>query len=164
MREDLEEELQTRYIFMRRSDMDTIYEKYGCQCENGWYNLIDETCSRIQAVYDEMLIAPSLKILQIKEKFGTLRFYFELPTRDETLRERITRIVDEAQVKSAQICERCGSVNREKKIRTEDYYQTLCDACFQENIDEDPEEVFTKYAMRTGRMTLEDFLNCKQRN
>ncbi len=52
-------------------------------------------------------------------------------------------------------------------MRTKDYHQVLCDDCFSsiqstycaETLEkEDPEEVFTKQAMRSGRVTLKDYL------
>ena len=48
----------------------------------GWYALIDKLCNDLEAV-----LGPdgctSLEVLQIKEKFGTLRFYYSLGERED---------------------------------------------------------------------------------
>lgn len=51
---------------------------WGLECGNGWYELIDALCAQIdrhlQACFDEG-DRFNVKVVQVKEKFGTLRFY-----------------------------------------------------------------------------------------
>ena len=42
----------------------------------GWLNLIDELCCTLQIYLDSHSDVPQVKVLQVKEKFGGLRFYF----------------------------------------------------------------------------------------
>ena len=50
---------------------------WGFSCEDGWYWLIDNLCHSIQAHIDGLTPTPPQVIVdQVKEKFGTLLFYF----------------------------------------------------------------------------------------
>lgn len=94
---------------------------YGCVAPDGWQNLILET--------DEMLayIDPDYEITQVKEKFGTLRYYFE--SEKTGLEAKIMNaIVDAAEQKSARICQVCGKYG---EIRDTGWIATLCDTCVQ---------------------------------
>lgn len=54
-------------------------QDFGIQCGDGWFDLIETLCSNIQSYIDNNKERdPSIKqveVLQIKEKFGSLRFY-----------------------------------------------------------------------------------------
>ena len=90
----------------------------GIECEDGWFDLIDSLCYTIQwwIANCEM---PPVRIVQVKEKSGTLRFYFRGGN-------DITRGMKAmAETMSASLCETCGSPGR---LRNElKYKQTLCD-------------------------------------
>lgn len=58
-------------------------------------------------------------ILQIKEKWGGLRFYVDADM--ETL-----HFIDEMEEKSLTVCERCGEFG---KLRRGGWVLTLCDKC-----------------------------------
>jgi len=47
---------------------------WGFECDDGWYNLIDMLCGLIQWDIDENGY-PEITASQVKEKYGTLRFY-----------------------------------------------------------------------------------------
>jgi len=84
-------------------------------CGPGWYPIL----ARIEERLSEL--DPDYEVNQIKEKFGTLRFYWEgdIPDGDA--------IVDEAEAESARTCELCGSVGH---LRTRaGWLKTLCDTC-----------------------------------
>lgn len=59
---------------------------------------------------------------QVKEKFGTLRFYMS----DET--EEITNLIHEAESASSQTCEDCGAF---AKMRGTAWIETKCDNCYK---------------------------------
>lgn len=46
---------------------------WGFQCGDGWYNLIDVLCEQIQRQTDTNG-SPQLEAVQVKEKYGGLRF------------------------------------------------------------------------------------------
>ena len=89
MQEEFEIRLQEEFPFMKRDMSDipleergkihNIYQAWGCECSKGWYSLINELCQAITERYAEDGISSEgidLEVLQIKEKFATLRFYY----------------------------------------------------------------------------------------
>ena len=90
--------------------MDTINEvlakmktSYGkvISCDKGWYPLIEECHTELKAV------DPDYEILQIKEKFGGLRFYFE--SLDGGKYPKMHEIVRKYEEKSLTVCEVTGN-------------------------------------------------------
>lgn len=75
---------------------------WGITTGNGWYGLIDALCARLQWETDHN-DAPQIVATQVKEKFGTLRFY-----RHEAS-ERQLGMIDLASELSGRICDTCGS-------------------------------------------------------
>lgn len=76
---------------------------YGCIAPDGWKKIVLEA--------DEMLayIDPDYEIHQIKEKFGTLRYYFGTKQEYGSIEyEIMTAIVRSAEAMSALVCEVCG--------------------------------------------------------
>lgn len=58
MRQELQLELQSQFAFMKRDmslkdskEIRNIYQNYGCECGDGWFELIQELCQRITNVY-----------------------------------------------------------------------------------------------------------------
>jgi len=106
------------------------------ECDEGWWPLIEVLSASIQnhilttnqqrqallesnpynrPIPDEVV---PVQIDQIKEKFGSLRYYY---TGGD---ECIAGMVNLAEELSARICERCGNPG---KIRTGGWLKTLCD-------------------------------------
>jgi hypothetical protein len=67
----------------------------------------------------EMAGGPKFEVLQVKEKFGGLRFYVNC-RRNEAMRQRIGIAADE----SFRTCEICGQPGRP---REDSWIKTLCD-------------------------------------
>ena len=97
MDERLEKILVERYPVMfqdYRGDMKKTCMAWGMSCGDGWFSLIDEMCSQIAimiAKSDKKVIAH-----QVKEKFGSLRFYYGIegaPTRFEKMHWKIRTFV-----------------------------------------------------------------------
>ena len=82
----------------------------------GWYKLLDETCSKIELLLKESYekYPPDedgigfFRVEQIKEKMGTLRFYYSFHTEDKNAFDAIQDIVDRAELDSHDICEVTG--------------------------------------------------------
>jgi hypothetical protein len=79
--ENWEIKLQEDFPFMEQDPEDdhNIYGKWGFECSGGWYRLLRECCEAIVARYAEDGIGINdidFEPAQIKEKFGTLRFYY----------------------------------------------------------------------------------------
>lgn len=93
-----------------------------CSVRDGWKDIVLST--------DEMLshLDPEYKVLQIKEKFGTLRYYF---TTEKTgvVNDIMNAVVLAAEVRSERTCEMCGKFGTLRDDRH--WMQTLCDACHE---------------------------------
>ena len=90
MSPELEQKLIKKYpvIFKDagKSEMESCMA-FGCECNDGWYDIIDSLCEAmtntfttsvdINGVY-HVFPAPQIVADQIKEKFGTLRFYYHM--------------------------------------------------------------------------------------
>jgi hypothetical protein len=80
---------------------------WGFCCGEGWYNIIDQLCDNIQNHIDwqakQGKDIPQVVAMQVKEKFGTLRFYYN--GGDDV----IDGMVRMAESMSAVTCEECGA-------------------------------------------------------
>lgn len=88
----------------------------------GWQPIIEALHRDLTA------LDPGYQVLQIKEKFGGLRYYTAssegLP--DDTYNE-MQRLIAVAEELSDITCEKCGAPG---EVRNENYWlRTLCDAC-----------------------------------
>ena len=86
------------------------------QCGAGWYPILVRLEERLGE------IDPDYRVLQIKEKFGTLRFYLA-GQYDELGKAAVA----EAEAEAARTCELCGSRGH-LRTRTS-WLRTLCDDC-----------------------------------
>ena len=90
----------------------TPYELFGREVGPGWLKFVLPLIKRCN---DE-----GVEILQIKEKFGTLRFYVGGAS------DEIHDAIDEAERLSEITCERCGEPGT---LRRNSWLATLCDKC-----------------------------------
>ena len=95
------------------------------ECGDGWYNLIDTLCSLLQWDIDKNK-HPQIEAIQVKEKYGTLRFY------TNGNNERQYGYINFAEYLSAFICEECGSNNN--VTQTEGWIVSLCPKCMKKYI------------------------------
>lgn len=124
MDRELEEKLMNKYpkIFIQKdlSPQETCM-CWGITCSNGWYGLIDKLCNKIQKHVNKNKLE-QVEAMQVKEKFGGLRFYINHAT------EEICKFIYEAENESLKTCEWCGSKKDVKQTRN-GYIQTLCGVC-----------------------------------
>lgn len=92
--------------------------RWGFGCDAGWADLITQLCERLDA-----LKLPDLRVVQIKEKFGTLRFYVHGDN------DEVTTLIQAAVAESGETCEWCASRGELRKSER-GYFLTLCDSCF----------------------------------
>lgn len=84
--------------YMIEQHADFISEKaFDVSPRDGWKQLLNNMFNELRSINS------SVKFIQIKEKFGTLRAYVENPTTDQEY-EIITRY----ESKSATVCYECG--------------------------------------------------------
>lgn len=94
-------------------------------CRAGWYPLIVKLDQDLEA------IDPDYELNQVKEKFGTLRYYIELSDAARVtpgVLDRANELIAEAERASDTICEQCGQPSSAKKTAG-GWYKTLCDTC-----------------------------------
>lgn len=94
----------------------------GIACGSGWFYILDKLCANIQHHIDwknkSEVVVPQVTIVQIKEKFGCLRFYYDGGD------EYISGMVTLAESMSGVTCEDCGSIGER---RSGGWIRTLCD-------------------------------------
>lgn len=73
-------------------------------CGNGWRDLLNTACEKIEAAIAE---DESFRVLQIKEKFATLRFFWRGSLSTE-VEAKIVDAVALAEARSACTCSQCG--------------------------------------------------------
>jgi len=90
----------------RHGDIKETCMVFGFECDDGWYQLIHDLSERLEV---EILCLPKeeqslYRAVQVKEKFGELRFYMISAT------DQMRKLIEEAEAKSITICESCGSL------------------------------------------------------
>ncbi len=100
---------------------------FGFECEDGWYDLIRELAEKITPLLTNCPEFPGdlMHTVQVKEKFGTLRFYMNCET------NAISKLIEEYEVKSSHICEYCG---KSGSTRPGGWVRTLCDGHYRDGI------------------------------
>ena len=90
---------------------------FGIECGNGWFSLLDRLCEDIIKI-DGTCVAT-----QIKEKYGTLRFYVDFAN------DEVYDLIDKAEEESISICEECGEIGQ---MTGTTWLKTLCKKCKKE--------------------------------
>lgn len=108
---------------------------YGCIAPDGWKWIIEDLDAKLAYLDSDY------GIYQVKEKFGTLRYYYE-PTKGGIVQDLMDDAVTVAESLSASTCEVCGNSSRvsnkdkgisydptaKLKVRN-GWYKTICDSC-----------------------------------
>lgn len=97
---------------------------FGFQCQDGWFSLIWKLCEDLDPLVAaiEAQTGERFEVLEVKEKFGGLRFYANHHT--EPIAERIKA----AEAESLHTCELCGQPGL---LRGGNWVQTLCGRCWK---------------------------------
>ena len=104
------EKLKTKYFFVK----DLRY----LEIEKGWFDLVENLCE------DILQLDPpeSFEVVQIKQKFGGLRFYTSKICSGE-----IEQLISKAESDSYTICESCSKPG--KKVCPNSYIYITCEEC-----------------------------------
>ena len=128
---------------------------WGITCGNGWFNLLDSLCYKIQHRVDfyekhledgTIIHIPQVVAKQIKEKFGTLRFYYNGGD------DIIEGYVGMAESLSAFICEDCGMSDLSLGS-TSNWIRNLCPKCAEKYMSE-PFREDEKFVQNKKRLDL----------
>jgi len=98
---------------------------WGIDCADGWFWLIDKLCEHLQWDIDHNKY-PQIEAVQVKEKFGGLRFY------TNGANDTQEGMISFAEFLSNFICEKCGSTFDVKQ--TKGWITTLCEKCRNERV------------------------------
>jgi hypothetical protein len=125
MRDELDRQLCEKYplIFAdRNKSMMKTCMCWGFEHGDGWYSIIDSLCGNIQNHIDwqtkQGKTVPQVVATQVKEKFGTLRFYYNGGD------DIIDGMVRMAESWSAVACEECGAPGTQN---SRGWIKTLCE-------------------------------------
>lgn len=127
MRKELEDQLFKKYpkIFKQKDLPCTeTCMCWGLECGDGWFDIIDTLCSKIQNHIDTTGKS-QVEAVQVKEKYGTLRFY------TDTCDDEIDKYITEAENQTQHICQLCGSSDGVKATRG--WISYLCVTCSKTN-------------------------------
>src|SRR5690606_18349438 len=102
------------------ADLQALHQKHkratvGFECLPGWTDLLDAAFTWLDEIASDRKWAPD----QIKEKYGTLRFYWhcDLPDRGDA-------IIASAEHLSGHVCEACGAPGSEQSANG--WWSTTC--------------------------------------
>lgn len=153
MKIELEQKLAEEFPFLRRAEISqekrigNMFQASGCECGDGWYELLRGLFGEIVSAYEVAGIPVDIVVDQIKEKFGTLRFYYHFEGRESVVNTinfseqgylgytkgeaplygTIEAIVAKWEKKSTVVCEKCGKPGKLRKDHP--WVLTLCDDC-----------------------------------
>ncbi len=159
----LEAALGEKFAFMKRTTTaeSTSYQRWGCECGDGWHQLIHDLCAEISEAYSQVGKKHDIIVLQVKQKFAKLRFYYTFegvpagltidflgsgtlrtdpdddtaPDDVKALHAKIKDIVRRYEEKSGTVCEFCGAAGTLRKLEN-GWLKTLCNDCYEKKISE----------------------------
>lgn len=140
----------------RKLSMQETCMCWGIECPKGWYHILDQLCTVLEFLNMEFTKNHGVAIVadQVKEKFGTLRFYFtirnvnndgvvsdltdELPQDKENqlcivrgyLEMLADKYISEAEDLTFNTCAECGvPLDKENKVETKGWITYICKEC-----------------------------------
>jgi len=119
---DREEEIKKKYPKIFGSNQENTHRHFMFECNSGWFDLIDILCGKIQSRVDRHSLE-QVVALQVKEKFGGLRFYCS--GGDDVT----DAYVEFAESLSYKTCENCGIPGQSRSVRG--WVHTSCDSCLE---------------------------------
>ena len=96
----------------------------------GWLPIIKELNEKLS------VLDPTYSILQIKEKFGGLRYYFGISKSNENHQEDAQALASQYEALSYSICEYCGSKENVSTEGRPHWVLTLCASCAEKSNDD----------------------------
>jgi hypothetical protein len=94
------------------------------ECGDGWFDLLCDCCDELYKV------DPQIMATQIKEKFGTLRFYYH-PS-DYKLSDKLDHIINTYEEISSKTCEICGEPGT---LKHKGWCSVRCKRCLDKEME-----------------------------
>lgn len=122
MRKELDSKLCSDFpMLYRERNLDMMHT---CMCwgfpGDGWFDLLYRLSEKLEALIAAEPEEHRPCAVQVKEKFGTLRFYMSNST------DEMEDLIDEAEKESEVTCEYCGKPGR---LRGWGWIECMCDGC-----------------------------------
>lgn len=156
----------------RNKSMQETCMCWGIECPKGWYHILEQLCTILEFHNMEFVDKYGIAIVadQVKEKFGTLRFYYtvrevdkngvciELKPEDQLPSDWAAKLdiakdylemladqyIDEAEDMTAKTCAQCGiPLDKDNMVETQGWISYICKEC-DENQRKKMEEDFQK--------------------
>lgn len=127
--------MSEKYIFNKypnriESEEPTPLSEYGIQCDKGWIPIVNTIADNLHAIDPEERI----KFVQVKEKFGGLRFYITISDYDRDVDKdfwyKTHEIIHQGENVASRTCEVCGKEGSTR--RDIGWLLTLCEDHYQE--------------------------------
>ena len=165
-----------------KKDMTQTCMCWGLEVPRGWFHIIEQLCTVLEFYNMEFVKNYRIAIVadQVKEKFGTLRFYYTIREvdRDGVCREvnpdekfvadweaklniakdylemLADNIIREAEHMTENTCANCGvPLDDENKVETQGWITYLCKECHEnpKRFDEEEDDVYEEPAGKTGK-------------
>ena len=158
MRQELDKLLCEKYPKMmvnRNKNMQETCMCWGFECGDGWFNILNQLMSNIQhhidwnnqnfeKGYKQYKQVTQVTLDQVKEKFGTLRFYY---TGGD---DEISGMVRMAESMSGVTCEECGNPGESRGGGWVHTYCTPCEIKREEASKKAAEEYEFKKLLKEG--------------
>jgi len=108
------------------SDNNSCMRLFGFECGDGWFDILKDLIEEIKIISkkwnfsDDAWTGP-LKVNQVKEKYGILRFYTNWET------EELAQAIGKAENNSKSTCEICGKDG--KSLSRDAWWMVRCERC-----------------------------------
>lgn len=79
------------------------------ECNEGWKHIIDDVSAKIEAINNKYPESSYIHAVQVKQKFGGLRYYVSIEEIDSDDVNYAYSIIADAEKMSYTICELCGA-------------------------------------------------------
>jgi hypothetical protein len=118
--------------FKDKDNLQASLMVFGFEVGDGWFGLLKHGMEWIKQHidhlnYDDSKYPYDLQVVQVKEKFGTLRFYVHGGD------DRVDTIISAMELASGLICEWCGAAGETRNDGG--WFTTLCDACQEQRAE-----------------------------
>jgi hypothetical protein len=119
--EDFPELYRDRYGDMRQTAM-----CWGFDCGDGWEQIIRALSQDLEVL--RVKCGLDVRAVQVKEKWGTLRFYADMADGNKWLYAVARHLINVAEDRSSFTCEICGAWGTR---RDGGWIKILCDKCYE---------------------------------
>ena len=109
------------YDYLRNSCPNLYRHGIGFECNTGWLQLLTDLSFKLEKLILEQPKPKDFFATQVKEKYGTLRFYMSIYS------DEMEKLIEEAEDESAKTCEICGKPG---ELRYDGWYRVQCDKCY----------------------------------